>query len=56
MNCKQCSWYVTRELTPHEVRYLKQHKGTMIDHRICTLGGCDGSMFLNKDREGEQDG
>lgn len=54
MNCDRCSFFASRELTPIEVDYLKRNPNTIIDHRICTLGGCEGSMFLDKER-GEED-
>ena len=54
MNCEQCSWYVTRDLTPYEVQYLKYNPDKLIDRRTCALGGCDGSMFLGKDRGKDQ--
>lgn len=54
VNCDRCSFYANRELIPIEVDYLKRNSNTIIDHRICTLGGCDGSMFIDKER-GEED-
>ena len=51
MKCENCSYYSSRPITPQESNYLKMHPNTFIDTRFCTLGGCDGSRFLDKDRD-----
>ena len=52
-NCEQCSWYVDREKTEQEGLFAKSNPMCMIETRFCTLGGCDGTMFLDKDRPSE---
>lgn len=51
MNCEQCSWYVDREKNAQEIQFAKANPMSMIETRFCTLGGCNGSMFIDKDRE-----
>lgn len=50
MNCERCSYYVDRPKTPKEIQYQKFH-GVLIDARICSLNGCDGSRFIDRDRK-----
>lgn len=49
--CKNCSWYVDRPKTEQEVQFAKSNPMMMIDTHFCTLGGCDGSMFIDRNRE-----
>jgi len=55
MNCENCSWYVDREKTTQESQFARQNPMMMIDTRFCTLGGCDGSMFIDKNRQAEKE-
>ena len=50
-NCDKCSWYVSRPKNAYEVEILKNHSNILIDTRFCTLGGCDGNQFIDRDRE-----
>ena len=54
MNCENCSWYVDREKTAREALFAKSNPMMMIETRFCTLGGCDGSMFIDRNRDVEQ--
>ena len=45
MNCKNCRYYVRRELTPVEIQYLRWNPDKLIDTRMCGLGGCNGDRF-----------
>lgn len=53
MNCDRCAWFVHRELTDAEKELLKQHPNWIIDTRFCTLNGCDGSGFIDRERKEE---
>ena len=49
MNCDKCVFYVDRPKTPQEIQYQQSH-GVPIDTRICSLNGCDGSRFVDRER------
>ena len=53
MKCENCSWYVDREKTAQEAQFAKQNPMMIIDTRFCSLGGCDGSMFIDRNRKAE---
>ena len=55
LDCKNCSWYVSRPKNEKEVRILKMYSNILIDTRFCTLGGCDGSSFIDRNREVKHD-
>ena len=52
LNCNNCSWFVDRPKNAWEIKVLRIDPNIIIDTRFCTLGGCDGSMFI--DRKGER--
>lgn len=52
--CENCSWYVDREKTAQEAQFARQNSMMMIDTKFCALNGCDGSMYLDKNRDKEQ--
>lgn len=54
VDCRQCAYYVKcREYTQFERDFMKQRQ-VMIDIRQCSIGGCDGSRFLDKNRNAER--
>lgn len=53
MNCENCSFYVDREKTKQEVQFARQNPMMIIDTRFCSLGRCDGSMFIDRNRKAE---
>ena len=55
LDCDNCSWYVARPKTEKEVKILKMYSNILIDTRFCALGGCDGSMFIDRNREVKND-
>lgn len=55
LDCKNCSWYVSRPKNAYEVEILRNHPNILIDTRFCTLGGCDGSRFIDRNREVKHD-
>ena len=55
MNCKNCSFYVDREKTAQELQFARQNPMMMIDTHFCSLGNCDGSMFIDKNRKAESE-
>lgn len=55
MKCENCSFYVDREKTAQEVQFARQNPMMMIDTRFCSLGGCDGSMFIDRNRKAESE-
>lgn len=54
MNCENCSFYVDREKTAQEIQFARQNSMMTIDTRFCSLGGCDGSMFIDRNRKAER--
>ena len=48
--CKNCSWYVDRPKTEQEYRFAMSNPNKMIDTNFCALCGCDGSRFIDKNR------
>lgn len=53
MNCEKCSFYVDREKTAQEIQFARQNPTMTIDTRFCSLNGCDGSMFIDRNRKAE---
>lgn len=54
-DCKNCSWFVDRPKNAYEVKILRSYQNIIIDTRFCTLGGCDGSRFIDRNREVRND-
>ena len=52
MNCDDCTWFIWREYTPEEKEWMKHHPNCYIVAKYCCLGGCDGSMY--RDKEGKK--
>lgn len=50
-DCKNCSWFVDRPKNEREVNLLRNNPNIIIDTRFCALGGCDGSKFIDRNRE-----
>lgn len=51
LDCENCSWFVDRQKNAYEVEILRNHPNILIDTRFCTLGGCDGSRFIDRNRK-----
>ena len=49
--CEKCSYYVARPLNAYEVQFVRNHKDILIDTRYCTIGGCDGSRFIDSQKK-----
>ena len=54
MNCDKCVFYVDRPKTPQEIQYQNSH-GVLLDTRICSLNGCDGSRFIDRNRKEQEE-
>ena len=54
MTCDKCVYYVDRPKTQQEADY-QRNSGLFIDTRFCSLNGCDGSRFINRDTAEKSD-
>ena len=54
-DCNNCSWYVDRPKNAYEIEILRSYPNIMFDSRFCALGGCDGSNFIDRNREVKHD-
>ena len=50
-NCDKCSYYTDRPKNAYEERILRSYPNIIIDTQFCSIGGCDGSRFIDKDRD-----